>query len=281
MSGPMMCFRHKTVTCEAYDSMQHQSVRLDPVSNTSTSGGSPASDDRRAFLQKSLVATGIAWTAPVVMSLRDPIAAATGSGGCPYTFCFDDGTTEGWTIDNTAGDGNGLWNVDNGRSTSPTFALHYGTGVGGDYDTGGTNSGTVTSPAFVVPAAGGDLDFNLYRDIEDFATGTWDEFSVSVLPGGTVLYAVSADGGTNGLFEPISLSLAAFAGTAIQIVFSFATGDANFNNFEGIWVDDVTIPCDAPPAGGGGTARLQGGGYFPERPEPNRRAQRERARATR
>lgn len=250
------------------------------MSDASHRDGSPTPGNRRAFIQKSLVATGIAWTAPIVTTLRDPIAAATGSGGCPYDFCFDDGTTEGWTIDNTAGAGNGLWNVNNSRSTSPTFSLHYGTGTGGNYVTGGTNSGTVTSPAFMVPAAGGSLTFNVWREIETFASGTWDEFSVSVLPAGTVLYAVSADGGTGGAFQAISLDLAAFAGTAIQIVFSFDTGDGNFNDFEGIYVDDVTIPCDAPPAGGGGTARRATSGYFPERPEPTSRAVNDRARAT-
>ncbi len=237
--------------------------------------------NRRAFLQKSLVATGVAWTAPIVVSLNDPIAAATGSGGCPFTYCFDDGSTEGWTIDNTAGVGNGLWNVNNGRSTSASFSLHYGTGIGGNYNSTGNNSGTVTSPAFVVPAAGGALTFNIWREVEVFASGNWDEFSVSILPSGTVEYAVSRDGGTNGVFEPISIDLAAYAGTPIQIVFSFATNDQNFNNFEGIYVDDITIPCDNPPAGGGGTSFSARAAepYFPDRPAPTADELKRRGRA--
>lgn len=219
------------------------------------------------------------------MSINDPIAAATGSGGCPYTFCFDDGTTEGWTIDNNAGSGNGLWNVNNGRSTSPSFSLHYGTGVGGNFDTGGTNSGTVTSPPVSVPAAGGDLSFNIWREVEVFGSGSWDSFSVSILPAGTTIYSTGPDGGTGGVFEPVTLDLAAFAGTTIQIVFAFDTLDANFNDFEGIWVDDVTVPCTLPPAavggGGFGAQRSLNGGFFPETDEPTRREKRDRARATR
>lgn len=255
----------------------------------------PARDstrNRRAFLQKSLVVTGVAWTAPVITSLNTPVAAATGSlAGCPYTYCFDDGTTEGWVIDNTAGSGNGLWNVNNGRSTSPSFSLHYGTGVGGNYNTGGTNSGTVTSPAFTVPAAGGDLTFNVWREVENFGSGSWDEFSVSILPSGTVEYAVAIDGGTGGVFEPITIDLAAYAGQAIQVVFAFDTGDANFNNFEGIYVDDVTVPCTLPPAGGGGfgtpNAAVRssiggaGSGYFPQRSVPTQRESRDRQRSLR
>lgn len=249
-----------------------------------TSSTSKAQPDRRAFLQKSLVATGVAWTAPIVMSVSDPLAAATGSGGCPYTFCFDDGTTEGWIIDNTAGSGNGLWQVNNGRSTSPSFSLHYGTGVGGDYNTGGINSGTVTSPLFTVPAAGGNLTFNIWREVETFGSGTWDGFSVTVLPASTVIYQTGPDGGTGGVFEPVSLSLAAYAGTTIQLVLTFDTVDNNFNDFEGIWVDDITVPCDAAPggafiAGGGlGAGRIES--YFPPKSEPTKRELKERRRAT-
>ena len=208
----------------------------------------PRRSDRRSFVTKTAAATGAIWTAPIVLGMLEPVAAATPSNGCPFTFCFDDGTTEGWVIDNGAGAGNGLWNVNNSRSVSPTSSLHYGTGFGGNYDTGTRNAGTVTSPSFVVPASGGALSFDIWREVEVFGSGTWDEFSVSILPSGTVEYAVSRDGGTGGLFEPISIDLAAYAGTSIQVVFAFDTGDAQFNNFEGIYVDNVMIPCSTPPA---------------------------------
>lgn len=244
---------------------------------------------RRRFLKRTAIATGAVWTTPVVIGALEPVAAATGSGGCPFTYCFDDGTTEGWTIDNSAGSGSGLWNVNDSRSVSPTFSLHYGTGIGGSYATGGTNSGTVTSPSFTVPATGGDLTFDIWREIEQFDTGTWDEFSVTILPSATVEYAVSADGGTSGVFEPIAIDLGAYAGQAIQVVFAFDTGDNNFNNFEGVYVDNVTVPCNTPPPAGAGllagtTLNARSAtqeSFFPQRQALTNREQRQRDRATR
>lgn len=210
--------------------------------------GSPRSVDlrRRRMIKHSLVAAGVAWTAPVVSTIRQPVAAAVGSGSCPYTWCFDTGTTEGWTIVNGL---TGLWNVNNGRSVSPSFSLHYGRGVGGTYDTVGRNSGTVVSPLIAIPVSGGNLTFNLWRQVETFGSGTWDEFTVRILPGNAVIYARSRDGGTGGVFVPVNLSLNAYAGTSIQIVFGFDTKDGANNNFEGVYVDDVTVPCVSPPPG--------------------------------
>ena len=244
---------------------------------------------RRDLLKKGLVAGGIVWTAPVVTTLNTPLAAATGSSGGSYTYCFDDGTTEGWTIDNTAGAGGGLWNVSNDRSVSASFSLHYGTGTGGDYTGGGRNSGSVTSPTFTVPTSGPVLlEFDIWREVEVFGSGTWDEFSVSILPAGTTLYAVSRDGGTGGVFEHVTIDLAGFAGQTVQLSFFFDTGDGSFNNFEGIYVDNVIVPGATGGFGllaGGGTsaaARSLGGeGWTPARPEPTRQELRRREREVR
>lgn len=246
-------------------------------------GADVGNSSRRDLLKKGLVAGGIAWTAPVVTTLAQPLAAATGSSGGSYTYCFDDGTTEGWTIDNTAGVGNGLWNVANDRSVSASFSLHYGTGTGGNYVTGGRNSGSVTSPSFTVPATGPVLlEFDVWREVETYANGNWDEFSVSILPAGTTLYSVARDGGTGGVFEHITIDLAGFAGDTVQLSFFFDTADANFNTFEGIYVDNVIVPGATGGFGlvaGGGAARSLGGaGWSPDRPEPTRQELRRRER---
>jgi len=199
---------------------------------------------RRDFVTKGVAAAGIAWVAPVVLADK-AAAAAVGSAltGCLY--CFDDGTSEGWTLD-------GMWNISSDRSVSPSFSLHYGTGIGGNYDTpGSANSGSSVSPTFTVPTVGSTLlEFELWREVEVFASGTWDEFSVTVLPDGTTIYAVSRDGGTGGVFEHITLDLAAWAGQDIQLSFAFDTGDDNFNDFEGIYVDDILVPGDCPTTSG-------------------------------
>lgn len=241
-----------------------------------------ADPSRRALMKKGAAAAGVAWTAPVILTWTDPVAAAVGSGGGSYTYCFDDaGDPEGWTM-------NGLWNINNGRSVSPSFSLHYGTGVGGTYNTGSSNSGTAVSPAFVVPTSGSTAgEFQVWRDVETFGSGTWDELTLSVSPGGTVLYAVSRDGGTGGNWETISFDLAAWAGSTIQLVFGFDTGDSNYNNFEGIYIDNIVVPGALPPGGGAAfsTNSLRSlavqTDYMPDRPEPTRTDLQRRERAVR
>ena len=239
---------------------------------------------RRAVLKKSAIFAGIAWTTPVISTLTQPVAAATGSGGGFYTYCFDDaGDPEGWTM-------TGLWNVTSDRSLSPSFSLHYGKGVGRNYRTGGgSNSGSATSPSFVVPTTGSRLlEFDVWREVENFASGTWDEFTVSILPTGAVLYAVSRDGGTAGAWEHITINLAGYAGSTVQLVLGFDTKDGNYNNFEGIYVDNIVVPGAVPPGGSGLSAsplssRSLGSepGWMPNRPAPTKNELRRRERAVR
>jgi hypothetical protein len=250
--------------------------------------GRPRSS-RRSVLKKGVVAGGIAWTAPIITTLTTPVAAAVGSAGGSYTYCFDVGL-EGWTINNAAGAGNGLWHLSTDRSVSGATSLHYGSDApGDDYKTGGRNAGTVTSPAFTVPgAAPQDLEFEIFRRVEVYGSGRWDEFSVSIL-GGATLYSRSRDGGTPGAgFEQVSISLAGFANQTIQLVFAFDTGDGSFNNFEGIYVDNILVPGATPPGGGAGS--IDGGSaqrtvadlnWMPNRVEPTTIEQRRRERAAR
>lgn len=228
-----------------------------------------ADPSRRALMKKGAAAAGIAWTAPVILTWAEPVAAAVGSGGGSYTYCFDDaGDPEGWTM-------NGLWNIDNSRSVSPSFSLHYGRGSGSNYNIGGTHSGTAVSPSFVVPTSGSTtVEFQVWREVETFPSGNWDELSLSVSPGGTVLYAVSRDGGTGGLWETITVDIGAWAGSTIQLVFAFDTGDANYNNFEGVYIDNIVVPGALPPSGGASLSSTSlrslgaSADYMPDRPAP-------------
>jgi hypothetical protein len=239
------------------------------------------------MMQRALVAGGVAWTAPVVMTLAEPVAAATPSGlsSCPTVYCFDTGTTEGWSIDNTAGSGGGLWGVSSGRSVSPSNSMHYGNGVGGTYNTGAANGGTVTSPVFTLPASGAmDLEMDVWREIELWTgNGNWDVFTISMLPTAgpaATLYQVFHDGGTSGAFQRLTFDLSAWASQSAQIAITFDTVDSAYNDFEGIWIDNISIPCSTPPAAAGGAGlRAFTPGYTPDLPPPSRSEMRRRRRA--
>jgi hypothetical protein len=240
------------------------------------------------MLKKSAAAAGVAWTAPIVMSLHEPVLAAVGSGvDGEFTFCWDNGTTEGWTIDNTAGPGSdGHWGLDSSRSVSGSTSMHYGRGSASNYNspTGTRNSGTVTSPSFDVNTTGNqDVVFEIWREVETYPSGNWDQFSLSIA-GGATLYSVARDGGTGGVWQTITISLAAYSGQTIQLVMAFDTGDGVSNNWEGVYVDDFKVPSQTPPATGlafGNRARISGGaptGFFPERTEPTKKEVRRRNR---
>ncbi|NNE73397.1 MAG: hypothetical protein HKN26_07025 [Acidimicrobiales bacterium] len=194
--------------------------------------------DRRRLLRGGIAFGAATWVAPSVLRL-DTVAAATGSGLC-YSF---EGDAAPWTIDNKAGpDGKGLWQVDDSRSTDGSWSLHYGKGTGNTYRKGNqATSGTVTSPDVTLPASGTmEMSFWIWREVENRGGGgNWDEFTVSVGQTGDILYSRSNDGGTGGVFEYVVLDLSAYAGTTINLVFGFATYDKNFNDFEGIYIDDV------------------------------------------
>ena len=219
-----------------------------------------------------------------MFSFAEPVAAATGSISGIAFWCFDSATTEGWTIDNSAGAGRGLWQLDNGRSVSPSYSLHFGKGVGGNYRTGRRTAGTVTSPTITLAPEGTvELEFDVWREVETYPDGEWDEFAVTIASSGssTVVYSRASDGGTNGVFEHVVIDVSAWAGQSVEIVLSFDSKDRNFNRYEGVWVDNITVPV----AKGGRSTSLPNvrgasvpDGFFPDRPEPSEQQLRRRAR---
>lgn len=220
---------------------------------------------RRALLGRAAVGGAVAWTMPVITSLNDPVAAAVGSLGCPAVFCWDSGTAEGWVIDNASGPGKkpGLWNINSSRSVSGSYSLHYGRGSGSNYNINGRHSGTATSPSSTLPSTGPmNLEFSVWREIET-ANGFEDKLDGVIMPSGDVVYSRFADGGTNGQWEQVSIDLSVYAGTTIQVMFTFDTGDGANNNFEGVYIDDVSIPCATAPDPGAPVAEAGADGFFP------------------
>ncbi len=194
----------------------------------------------------------------------------------PFTFTGDLGTpsvvlfqadfetgNDGFTFDNSGPDAtigtfdDGLWHRSSGRGGqaghSGTFSMYYGQGEGpaggGDYSTGSQNSGFLISPAINLPATGPlSLSFSYFLETEGFAP-PFDVADVTVV----VSSATTVASNTFNLLDPsigfqtISVDLSSFVGQSIQIQFSFDTGDAALNNFEGWYVDDVTIVQSGTP----------------------------------
>lgn len=154
-----------------------------------------------------------------------------------------------------------------------TQYLWYGVASTGNFLGSGSNSGTATSPVFVIPAgtAAASLTFRTWFEIESVnpnASG-YDIMSVAVVDvaAGTTHQLTRLNpfadpdvanrsripftsGGFNRapVFRPVTLDLTPYAGKQIRIRFSFATVDGLYNYFRGWIVDDVQVTSEPAAA---------------------------------
>lgn len=209
-------------------------VRAPSPSTTSTMG-------RRAFLGRTAAVGAAAWAVPTVVSM-DPVAAAAGSCSGVSVCEFTSGL-EGWTIDNSWGDGvDGLWNH-NTESVRDGGSLHYGRGTAGNYRTGNSrNSGRVYSPEFTMDGAGpNSITFSVWRQVEAEKKGN-DRLSLRILgPQNSLLYSVASTGDTSG-FENHIITLPSSAnGRTWRFQFEFDTRDGQNNDYEGVYIGRVQV----------------------------------------
>jgi large repetitive protein len=215
----------------------------------------------------------------VVVTFDRPVDPATFTTdvGTPdvtvYTTNFEAGAA-GWTFDNNGADpvlgtvANGLWHFSTGRSSTsghtPTHSLYYGQNEsasgGGNYNVvvNGNpvaNSGSVLSPQIALPA-GGNLQLSLnYLLQTEGATSIFDAARISIIDVGTGTATTLAanQGGiltdpTTG-FKTLAVNIPnSFSGKNVEFSFSFNTVDSILNNFEGWYVDDVTVTQLGAPA---------------------------------
>ncbi len=155
--------------------------------------------------------------------------------------------TNGWT---TGGSNPGLWHITNNRSASPDNAWHYGRGAPDwDYDVG-ANDGWLMSPPIdlsVCPLASARLRFWSWYATEEPFTGRvgFDEKKVQISDDGGAswsdLYVYAWPANLDQTWERLEFDLGGYIGQTIQIRFNFSTNDANSNDYEGWYIDDVTI----------------------------------------
>ncbi len=183
------------------------------------------------------------------------------------TVTVDAGGTAGINDDFESGAGgwssNGLWHLTSNSSCaspgygSPVNAFYYGQDSSCTYDSGGGNSGDLTSPVISGITASSALSFNFFREVELYTQGSFDVAQVLVSSGSTetqVWQRDSTDTSAGSWNSSGSLSLSAWAGENIQVIFRFDTGDGSFNDFTGWFIDDVVVTGDSvcafddPPA---------------------------------
>jgi hypothetical protein len=162
----------------------------------------------------------------------------------------------GFTINNTSigtGFSPGLWHLTTRRSTqaghSPTTSFWYGNEATGTYNTNSGNGGSIISPVLTVPA-GARLSFNYV--LQDHGNGSLDFASVEISTDGFASFSTLLSSSSSfslpvtSTWLPASVSLAAWSGQNVQIRWRFLSDNVT-NNFEGWYVDDVSVQPPAPP----------------------------------
>ena len=180
----------------------------------------------------------------------------TSAPGCcaesVYEGDFEDGTPEGHAIYNSV-PGTGWQVVTTDKAHTGTSALYYGNPASLTYDTGDApNHGSASGPVMVLPpGVKVTLTYWLFMQVETLLAV--DQLTVRVLLVKNGVVAKTPIVWTKGKqpvyggWMPVYVDLSAFSGEMIRLSFEFNTVDANFNDYEGIYLDDITVTTDCAP----------------------------------
>lgn len=237
---------------------------------TPQQGSSSALLDRRSVLRRLTGTAAAVWVAPSVLSISRA-SAATGSG-CSTITAFDDGSLQGWRVQ---GRGPASWQVTTQQSMSGNHSVWFGMAgsanslfptQGAPSYGNGRSSGTLTSP--VTTATATDvISFDVRLAIESAAQ--YDVFRLFIVQGPQrqLLWDKSMGGfatgphpeDTNapwhllhsgGGWTPQSITIGAPNGIdlaqPVHFEFDFQTVDRYYNRTEGIFLDNIMLPCAAP-----------------------------------
>ncbi|WP_162052167.1 S8 family serine peptidase [Gloeothece verrucosa] len=155
---------------------------------------------------------------------------------------------DGFTIDNNY---NGLWHLSTGRGNqaghSADDSLYFGTkeGIdgGGNYDVGSTSGRITSSEISLIGLEDAQLSFNYFLQTE--GGGFYDQAKVLLSQNGGDFFQIASN--QQSLQDPtpgwtnLTLDLTAYTGSKIKIRFDFDSIDYYANNFEGWYIDDITV----------------------------------------
>ena len=134
----------------------------------------------------------------------------------------------------------GLWHLTSHRYSSDTMSWYYGIEGVWNYDTGDANRGALTSPLIdLLSYSSATLSFSHFLECE----GSPYEHGVVLISTdyGNTWDTLYQSDGTGGLWRNVSLDISPYCGHYVNIRFSFDVPDANYNDFEGWYVDDVMV----------------------------------------
>lgn len=174
----------------------------------------------------------------------------TGMQGCckPEIALFNfDSYQEGWIFTNTTL--NVGWQIVQGKKfTSASGSLYYGNPETSNYESGGANAGTATSPFINLPKGYPiELSFQLYMDTEQ--VNSFDKMFVKIATGEpkeTIVWDKNKLANYK-QFTNQKVDLTPWAGQTIQIKFVFDTVDSAYNYYEGIYLDDIKVTTTCVP----------------------------------
>ena len=231
--------------------------------------------DRRALLKRLAATSAVAWAAPEVLATRR--ASAAPLSGCYTDYDFDDGTFQGWTVSNGSGAG---WQISSLHPNSGGYSAWFGRA-------GTSNSrhpirgepsfryrsrsvrGTLTSPATL--ASSTDIVcFEVRLAIE--SAPQYDVFRFFIVQGGTRRELWTKSDGpfsvidhpenpgqpwdlltSNGSYAHVEVLIGTPSGidlsNPVQFEFDFQSVDGNYNRTEGIYLDNILLPCGAAAPG--------------------------------
>lgn len=226
------------------------------------------------MLRRLAATSAAAWVAPQVIVTER--ASAMAASGCFIEYNFDDGTSQGWLINSQ---GPARWQISSLHAVSGAHAMWFGRANSSDslhpvpgqpsYRNNGNAQSTLTSPPSSASASD-VVSFQVRLAIEN--SPQFDIFRLFIVQGGTRVELWNKHQGgftvidhpenpgtafdlytTNGSWVEISVPIGTPAGIdltqPVNFEFDFQAVDRLYNRTEGIYLDNIMIPCPTGTAG--------------------------------
>lgn len=179
----------------------------------------------------------IAFISLTLLLSNIPLSSVAASNKTPDTgsiYYFDvESGQGGWQT-------GGLWHITTNRYNSPGHSFWYGDETTKTYNTGGANSGSLISPEITLQDNSQPvLDFWSWYQTEYSQDNDTKLVQISVNNGPWIDLLKITD--TRNTWNKESIDLSDYAGNTIKLRFLFDTVDNNLNNYEGWYVDDISL----------------------------------------